>query len=88
MVATPFPPLKPAKIGKTCPTKAAIPNPNCKLTNWLLSKTKGDKKANKTAEVPFTISINKTGIPAFLPNTLKVLVAPAFPLPNSLTSMP
>ena len=27
-------------------------------------------------------------IPAFLPNTLKVLVAPAFPLPYSLTSTP
>ena len=31
IVATPLPPLKPAKIGKICPTKAATPKPNCKL---------------------------------------------------------
>lgn len=87
-VATPFPPLNPAKTGKTCPTNAATPKPNCKLTNWSLSNANGDKNANKTAKAPLIISIVKTGIPAFLPNTLKVLVAPAFPLPNSRTSIP
>ena len=39
IVATPFPPLNPAKTGKICPTNAAIPNANCRLTNSSLSKT-------------------------------------------------
>ena len=36
IVATPFPPLKPANTGNTWPTSAAIPKPNCKLTKSLL----------------------------------------------------
>lgn len=38
MVATPFPPLKPANTGKIWPTKAAIPKPICKLVNSKLPK--------------------------------------------------
>ncbi len=33
MVATPLPPLNPAKTGKIWPTKTATPKPNCKLVN-------------------------------------------------------
>ena len=39
IVATPFPPLNPAKIGNTCPTKAAIPKPSSRFTNSLVSNT-------------------------------------------------
>lgn len=36
MVATPFPPLKPANTGNMCPNKAVTPKPSCKFTNsWL-----------------------------------------------------
>ena len=53
IVATPFPPLNPAKTGKICPTKAAIPRANCRFTNSSLSKTYGLRKANETAKAPF-----------------------------------
>ena len=33
IVATPFPPLNPAKTGKICPTKTATPKPSCKFVN-------------------------------------------------------
>ena len=46
------------------------------------------KKARLTAAYPFNISRNRTGIPAFLPNTRNVLVAPALPLPYSRISIP
>ena len=36
---------------------------------------------------PLKISKKSTGIPAFFPKTLKVLVAPALPEPNSLISI-
>jgi hypothetical protein len=43
IVATPYPPLKPANTGNTCPTKAAIPNPSSILTKGLESNVKGVK---------------------------------------------
>jgi hypothetical protein len=72
-VATAFPPLKPAKIGNTCPDMASKPQiigltvePNI----W----------GSKQATVPFNKSAIATIAPAFFPKTLKVLVAPRFPL--------
>lgn len=88
MVATPFPPLKPANTGNIWPNKAATPNPSCKFTNSGLPNSKPLKYDKATDNVPFIISMISTGIPAFRPSTLKVLVAPAFPLPNSRTSIP
>ena len=37
--------------------------------------------------IPFKISRTKTNAPYFLPKARTVLVAPAFPLPYSLTSL-
>ena len=44
--------------------------------------------AKDVANQPLMASINKTTVPARLPKTLKVLVAPALPLPCLRTSTP
>ena len=77
LVATAFPPLNPAKIGKVCPKTAKRP------------KTIGEipripkKVGRRTAKVPFKKSIAKTMIPAFFPKIRKVLVVPVLPEPCS-----
>ena len=87
IVATPFPPLKPAQKKKIWPKSAATPKPNCKLIKSFEWWLKFVKYAKETASDPLITSIINTGIPAFLPSTLKVFVAPELPLPNSLTSI-
>lgn len=88
-VATPLPPLKPAKMGKICPSKAAMAKVNSKLINCCVpGRYLPDNQTNLTAKSPFNMSVINTGHPAFFPKTRKVLVAPAFPLPYSLTSTP
>lgn len=86
-VATPLPPLKPANKGKTWPISAETPKAICRFIKSREPGSNADKKESKTAALPFIISIISTGIPAFFPKTLNVLVAPALPLPNSLTSI-
>ena len=68
LVATALPPLKPAKIGNTCPKIADNPINSTLLTfTWKIN-------GKQAVIVPFNMSINNTTIPAFFPRTLKVLV--------------
>ena len=89
IVAIPFPPLKAVKIGKRCPITAAAPIANCNSKKFSEEKISLFKKndAYFTDIHPLKTSIRKTGTPALYPKTLKVFVAPEFPLPYSLTSI-
>ena len=77
LVATAFPPLNPAKIGKTCPIIAKKPmiRGDTSVTPSQIGKS--------TAKVPLSISTKKVIVPAVLPRTRKVLVVPVFPDPCS-----
>lgn len=86
-VATPLPPLNPAKTGRTCPITANNAQTNFTLIKWSISATLANTGI-ETARIPLKISISKTTIPGFFPRTRKVFVAPAFLLPCSLTSIP
>ena len=80
-VATAFPPLKFAKIGKTCPIIANAPNIDKKST--LPSINVG----RNVAIIPLDTSHINTVTPAFFPRHLKVFVVPKFPLPSVLISV-
>ena len=87
-VAIPLPPRNPVKTGNKCPITAAIPKVSWSSKIPSIEKGIKSKKAIKLTErKPFKTSKNKTGKPAFFPKTLNVFVAPAFPLPNSHTSI-
>lgn len=73
LVATAFPPLNPAKIGKTCPIIAKKP-----MIRGETSVTPS-QIGSRTAKVPLNISTKKVMVPAVLPRTRKVLVVPVFP---------
>ena len=77
LVATAFPPLNPAKIGKVCPKTAKRPKTIGEIP-WIPKKVE-----RRTAKVPFKKSITKTMIPAFFPKIRKVLVVPVLPEPCS-----
>ena len=87
-MATPFPPLNPKNTGNVCPTTTKIP---AICTNNALSEFLAiapTKIAKSIATTPFNVSHKRVQIAAFLPTDLKTFVAPAFPLPFSLTSNP
>ena len=75
MVATAFPPLKFAKIGKQCP--AAAESPAIIMVISLFAK----KEHRKIAKVTFKISSVITASPAFFPSTLPAFPPPKFLLP-------
>ena len=76
LVATAFPPLNPAKIGKVCPKTAKRPK-----TIGEIPEFKESRKEN--GQSSFKKSIVKTMIPAFFPKIRKVLVVPVLPEPCS-----
>lgn len=87
-VATPFPPLKPARRGNICPMIATTPVRICRLvSNALHGSARFKKTGNMLASQPLAASMIITGMPVFQPSTLITFVAPAFPLPCCLTSM-
>ncbi len=86
-VATPFPPLKPTYIGNICPIIAAQAKATSRFIRCILMEGYILNITNPTASQPFTMSIIKTIIPAFLPKTLSELVAPELPLPCFRTSI-
>ena len=78
---TPFPPLKPKYIGKQWPIMQAAPA--------------AAFPASPQRYAPISIAIavlaashRSVASPAFSPNTRATFVAPAFPLPSVLTSLP
>lgn len=72
-VATALPPLNPAKTGKARPIMASKPH---SIGETFECSIIGRKQAME----PFIKSAMATTVPALLPNTLKLLVAPRFPL--------
>ena len=89
-VAIPFPPLNPANKGNICPRTAQKPKASFRFVYGAMSWIAYFDwiKTRLTAIAPLRTSNIKTGIPAFLPRTRNVFVAPAFPEPCSRTSMP
>ncbi len=89
-VATPFPPLNPAKMGYTWPRTAANPNTSLKKRRSSLSKYPFENRIseNEVDIQPFKTSNIRTNDPAGFPKTLNVFVAPAFPDPWVLISRP
>src|SRR3989339_2145132 len=76
LVATPFPPLKFIKHVQLCPHTAAIAaaiRPSTPGLSQPATTTTGTK--------PLSISMIRTAVPGFLPNTRKTFVAPIFPEP-------
>ena len=86
-VATPFPPLKPKKIGKVCPNTTKIAA-SCTKVSAPSLVIRPVIYAIKTATTPFKMSHIKVIIEAFFPTVRSTFVVPAFPLPFSLTSKP
>ena len=87
-VATPFPPLKLKNTGNVCPITTRIP---AICTNNDLSEFFAIAPtiiANIIAATPFNASHKRVKTAAFVPTDLSMFVAPAFPLPFSLTSKP
>lgn len=82
-VAAPLPPLNFTKSDKECPTMAIAPIKICK-NDFSGNKT----MVNKTGKKPFKPSKKKTKIAHFMPKALKTLVAPMFPEPTFLKSIP
>ena len=74
LVATALPPLNPAKRGYVCPKAATTPANK----GWISTHS---QIGNKVAAEHFSMSMIRTMMPAFFPNTRKVLVVPLFPLP-------
>ncbi len=88
-VATPFPPLNSANIGKICPKTAKTPTIiGYKKTSFTFGNILILWCAKKGKINPLKTSNKNTGIAALGPKTLKVLVVPAFPLPNWRISIP
>ena len=85
-VATPLPPLNFAKTGNMCPVTANSPKIILVSSGYCVSIP--NNEYNFTAKNPFKESIIKTIMAALNPNNLNVFVAPAFPLPCSLMSIP
>jgi len=73
-VATAFPPLNPAKTGKAWPIIASKPHSAGETFEC-------SAIGSTQAMIPFNKSANATMVPPVLPNILKLLVAPRFPLP-------
>ena len=91
-VAIPLPPLKPVKTGNKWPITADKPKTKLSSRNksglkFIITSWLERNLVKFTDSQPFKISKKSTGIPAFFPKTLKVLVAPALPDPNSLISI-
>ncbi len=80
--ATPFPPLKERNIEKSCPTTPKRPAKN----NSAVDKPRYFPII--TGIKPFDISRTPDTRPNFKPRTLETLVAPMFPLPIFLISIP
>ena len=88
LVATAFPPLNPKYTGYTCPSIANAPTikPFVNKVEIGPSACTGNHSGKNTTINPLKISKNVTINPAGLPKTLKLFVAPVFPLPNCLIS--
>ena len=87
--ATPFPPRKPANRGNICPVIAIIPATIIRVVSDEVPSSVAPRNTGSiVASQPLARSKIRTGMPVFQPRTLIVFVAPAFPLPCSLTSMP
>lgn len=78
LVATPRPPLNRTQGEKTCPRIEAKPQASCPIGS----------DVRKAAAVPLAVSRMKTGMPHFGPRKRTALVAPMFPLPTVLRSIP
>lgn len=88
-VATPFPPLNPAKIVYACPRIAQRPARiimSVSLSNGNPSIRIFDMTT--VAATPLAMSNTATKRPAFHPRTRKALVPPALPDPNCRMSIP
>jgi hypothetical protein len=76
-VAIPLPPLKPAKTGNKWPITAAIPKRQFVISKSYGMIGAGCRNTYNIGQVSgcpsFKISSSITGMPAFLPNTLKYL---------------
>lgn len=86
-VATPFPPLKLAKTGNVCPKTTATADIRM-IYGEMFSPLASSYKmgANNTEINPFSMSMNRTGRPAFKPSIRMVFVAPELPEPCVRTS--
>ena len=85
-VATPLPPLNREKTVQLCPEIAAAPSRT--LNNPLLIGTLTRCGIAATGANPLSMSMIRTIIPGIFPTTLNTFVAPMFPLPYSLMSIP
>jgi hypothetical protein len=81
LVATPFPPLKSMKTGKSCPSTAA---PAARSA----ASGPASLRARYAAKLPFSTSPIRVSAPAPLPITRAAFVAPMFPLPAARRSIP
>jgi hypothetical protein len=84
---TPFPPLNLKNIGKSCPK--TTPNIMAMAKSALETPPMGcNLKTNATAANDLKKSPRNAKIPAFLPMVRTTFVAPEFPLPTLLISIP
>lgn len=88
--ATPFPPLNPNQIGKTCPSRTQKIMANCSTDSGKVFTLKAlvTDGARITGRNPFKKSAERTGMDILQPRILNTLVAPALPLPFFLISSP
>jgi len=84
VVAIPFPPLNPKNIVQLWPETEAKP---ARILTKDVFKFRRSTK-NVTQNNPLKRSKIRTTIPGIIPNTRKAFVAPTFPEPNFLISIP